>query len=457
MTNADSALAGDFEPILLHEVELSQPLAPVPATRAGTGHTYRRALVLVRLYTQPLGLVSLALEPGGLSADTCARQIWAALYKEINAERAYNVQPAVGGLDANGITPAAQPRRVAEREQWLRRAPFVSVIIPTHERAGSLEACLRSLLALEYPHYDVIVVDNHPRTSATEALVRRLAGASGKLRYVREDAPGSSVARNRGVTEALGEIVAFTDDDVLVDRHWLTEIVRAFEAGNNVACVTGLTLPAEIETPAQLWFEQYGGFSKGFHQQIFDEAAHRPDDPLFPYTAGKFGSSANMAIRTDVLRWLGGFDPALGAGSPALAGTDIALYYRVITRGYQLVYTPNAIVHHYHRRDYARLKRQIYNYGVGLTAFLTKCILEEPYRAVDLARRIPRGLWYTLSPRSPKNRKKARSYPRELSRLELKGMLYGPIAYVRSRKYMRVLARRHAPHRPAVAIARHKP
>ena len=64
--------------------------------------------------------------------------------------------------------------------------------------------------------------------------------------------------------------------------------VQAFGAADNVGCVTGMILPAELQTPAQGWIEQYGGFSKGFRRRIFDLNEYRPENPLHPYTRRRF-------------------------------------------------------------------------------------------------------------------------------------------------------------------------
>jgi hypothetical protein len=160
---------------------------------------------------------------------------------------------------------------------------------------------------------------------------------------------------------------------------------------------------------------------------------HRLASPLYPYAAGTFGSGANLAFRTAVLRDLGGFDAALGAGTPARGGEDLAIFFQTLAAGHQLVYEPAAIVHHLHRRDYAGMRRQAYGYGVGFTAYLTKCLLDEPARGSDLVRRAPHGLRAIFSPGSAKNARKPSGYPSDLTRLELLGMLYGPLGYMVSR------------------------
>src|SRR5437763_1421514 len=79
-----------------------------------------------------------------------------------------------------------------------------------------------------------------------------------------------AAAHNRGLAAARGEVVAFTDDDVVVDAHWLAELVAAFRADERVACVTGLIAPAELDTPEQVWQDEYWGFAKGFERRVFD-------------------------------------------------------------------------------------------------------------------------------------------------------------------------------------------
>jgi GT2 family glycosyltransferase len=290
-----------------------------------------------------------------------------------------------------------------------------------------------SLLRLDYPHFEIVIADNGPSTNATANVVQTGFGHDPRIQYVALPRAGTSQARNRGIELAQGEIIAFCDDDVRHHPRWLMELVRGFEAGPRVACVTGLVLPQELETPPQLWIEQYGGYSKGFAPRIFDLADHMPHDRLFPFTTGRLGTGANMAFRTSILRSIGGFDAALGGGSPAIGGEDLALSFQVIAAGYQLVYQPAAVVYHPHYREYAALRKQMYGYGVGLAAYLTKCVIDHPSLALDILRKFPLGLAYVLSPRSPKNRKKSRTYPRDLTTIELKGMFRGPLAYLRGR------------------------
>ena len=183
---------------------------------------------------------------------------------------------------------------------------------------------------------------------------------------------------------AKGEIIAFTDDDVLVDAHWLTELVRGFSSAEDVLCTTGAILPLELETPAQRLFERYGAFPHMFKQRIFNMGKHHPRTFLFPFVAGSFGAGASMAFTASFIRHLGGFDPALGGDGPSRNGQDIDTFFNVIIQGHTLVYNPTAILYHQHRRTFTGLRKQVYNYGVGFTAYLTKNICRRPALSLRL-------------------------------------------------------------------------
>ena len=403
-------------PVTVAEIELSSPATVKYVSIADAeydGDGVRQAVVLVRLDGRPLATIVTDAPAGRIDTESCAAQAWAAL------------------TAADGPAGPAEPR-VTEISPPVVSAPPISVVIATRERTQSLARCLSSLARLGYPDYEVIVVDNAPVTDDTAQLVQQRAEPN--VRYVREDHRGLAAAHNRGLAEAEGAIVAFTDDDVIVDQRWLQEIAGAFGAADNVACVTGLIMAAELQTPAQVMLETHGNFSKGFGQRVMDLGANRPADPLFPFTAGKLGSGANMSFDRDKLRAVGGFDPAIGTGTVARGGDDLAAFFTVIASGFRLVYQPTALVWHYHRRDFDSLASQAYGYGVGLGAYLTSSLCRHPASIGRALRRAPGGLVYAFSSSSPRNAVAAHDdWPRELTRLERKGLMLGPIAYGRSR------------------------
>ena len=166
------------------------------------------------------------------------------------------------------------------------------------------------------------------------------------------------------------------------------------------------------------------------------------------WTAGLFGTGNNFSFRAGALREIGGFDPALGNGTPALGGVDSEVLLRTVLTGHTIVYEPRAIVLHAHRPDYDALRRQVYAYGAELSAYYLKTLLANPALLKDFARKLPVGLRFALSSGSSKNSGKTQSYPRELTWLERRGILYGPLGYVRSR-------RKYGPHPvPAAKLTR---
>jgi glycosyltransferase involved in cell wall biosynthesis len=422
-----------FRPVRLLEVELSRPLPEIQPASSLTGLQHDHALVLVRLHAQPLGVTSMPLVKGGLSADTIASLLWMAFSTQINAHLREDGMAEVDELPAQGLAVEAATPCTQAREAAIADGPFVSVVIATRNRVAGLSHTLKTILAQDYPRFEIVVVDNNPGNDDTELFIRAQYCHDRRVRYVREMRPGLAAAHNAGLAHADGSIIAFTDDDVAADPHWLSELVKDFDLSDDIACVSGLIFPAELETPAQVWLEQFSRFSKGYKRKLINLREHRPNDRLFPFTAGQLGSGANMAFRTSALKAMGGFDPATGTGTPAMGGDDLAGFFTTVMQGYTLVYEPAAIVHHSHRRDYAGLRRTAYGYGAGFTAFLTKAILDNPRLLLDLLVKLPGGVLYALSPNSAKNNGKLSDYPRELTWQERKGMLYGPIGYLRSR------------------------
>jgi len=373
-SHLDPASHGDTDgmPVKTLEIELSEPVAAVSMRASGGRGLYSRALCLVRLHQRPLGLVWLEPRKAGAAASEelepkiVAQLIWDELSGRIHEHLYADGLPIPDSLPPGGLRAPGRPACCAEREAVRAQAPPATIVVATRERPESLDECLRSLLSLDYPAFEIIVVDNAPQTHRTRELLLS-ASFRERVTYVREDNRGLAAAHNRGLAEAAGTIVAFTDDDVTVDRLWLLELARGFRLGQSVGCVTGLIVPAELETPAQLIAEELWGWSKGFSERVFDLTTDG-GDPLYPYTAGTFGSGANMAFDASTLRELGGFDPATGAGTLARGGDDLSGFFSVISAGHRLVYNPSAFVRHTHHADYEALKRQAYGYGVGLAA-----------------------------------------------------------------------------------------
>jgi GT2 family glycosyltransferase len=424
------------DPVLVGQVELSKGVGDIAAP-ARPGPPYAAVRLLVRLHGQPLGFVTLPLVDGRLAASAIAEQVSGQLRSPVNAHLVEDGLEPVASIMAAGVGAVRDPR-CRRRPAGGRGGPLVTVVVATRDRPQSLARCLRALAALTYAPFEVVVVDNAPSTRETLAVVQQRSGQDARVRYVRELRPGVSCARNRGLGEARGELVAFTDDDVVVDPGWLDGAVRGFDRSPSVACVTGLVPSARLDTAEQRYFDRRVSWALGCAPRRYDRHGDLEASPLYPYTAGQFGTGANFAFRTAVLRNLGGFDEALGPGTPAAAGEDLDLFVRTILAGHAIAYEPAAVVWHHHRDELGQLRRQLFNYGVGLAAFATK-YLSDRRTVHDVLVRLPGGLRHL---RGIANRVER---PAELSRTvlpaELLGLAWGPIAYGLGRRRHR---RRHA-------------
>lgn len=427
---ADSTVAA-FAPVAVVEVELGGPIPALPAAD-GDG-AYGGARVVVRLHGKTIGVTDVPFAGADLSAPACATAIWSALGPRINAHlRADGLDP-VERLDADGLPATTTPRCDARRAAVLAAPVPATVIICTRNRADLIGRTLTSLGELDYPDVDVLVVDGSA-DGRTAAVVRdRFPGVG----YLNVHPYGRSVALNRGLAAARGAIVAFTDDDVRVDRRWLSELLTGF-ADERVACVTGIAFPLELRTQAQLWFEESGGFTDGVEPRKIGLDLPQPGS-LLPFATGKIGAGVSMAWRREVLEQIGGFDVALDTLTPvwplrAARGSsaeDLAAFFDALVQGHRIAFEPNAIVYHEHRRDVAALQRQIYWHGLGLSAYLVRSLLRRPGQLPAFLARTPRGVAYGFSGSSIRNDKKSAGFPAELTRAEWRGVLEGPLAYAR--------------------------
>ncbi|WP_435969735.1 glycosyltransferase [Streptomyces sp. Qhu_M48] len=443
-------------PISVAELDLDAPDGPVLGFRPAPGGppvVPGDVYALVRLRGRPAATVVGAYAEGEDPAEVLAalaRPRLAAAGTPRTAAEHLAAERAVAE-SAGAERPAAEradaERLAAERPEGRAETrpapPRTSVVVATRERPEQLARALDSLLAQDHPDFELVVVDNAPLTTDTHALVTRKY--TDRVRYVREDTPGLATAHNTGLAAAGGAVVAFTDDDVIADPHWLTALTEPFAADPGLGCVTGLILPARLRTPAQILLESHGGFAKGFAPRVYDPALPPADEPLFPFTAGSFGSGANMAFRTEALRTAGGFDPATGTGTAARGGDDLYAFVAVLSAGFRLRYTAEALVWHHHRDTWQDLRNQAYGYGAGLTAYLTATLVRRPRLLPALLARLPRGLAHARTMTAQRGESPEggavpgehgthhHPWPRSLSRLERRGMLYGPIGYAKAR------------------------
>ena len=385
-------------PVKMTEVDFAhEPQAePVP-------FRYGTVRILVRLAGAPVGYLNLLNRGDGLSAGGLRR----------------------AAAQWLGSTTWAN----ALRSRWNDGAPHstlasdrlpISVIVCTRGRSKLLAGCLDTLARQSYSDFEVIVVDNAPTDDST-----RLVAESYSTRYVLEPRPGLDWARNAGWRAARSPIVAYIDDDARADPDWLQGIAGGFTAPE-VHAVTGLVVAAELETVAQRIFEyQYGGMGKGFRSLIHSSRGrtlvHRPH---------QYGVGCNMAFRKSALLAIGGFDPALDVGTPTGGGGDLDVFQRIVEADGAIVYRPDAIVRHIHRRSMRQLRRQVFDNGRGYGATFTAMLLRARGRA-RLGVLHSWSLWwgYYFVIRLIRWAIRLERLPLRLILIELAGFAIGPFLY----------------------------
>ncbi|MFW3172525.1 glycosyltransferase family 2 protein [Geodermatophilus sp. CPCC 206100] len=401
------------------ELELSGNAPPRAVTPSSGQHEAR---VLVRLHGEPLGYLEAPLPAMGLDVDAVVRRAAAEFAPRIAAHLAEESLPVQERPAAAG---EGCPNRVVSDE-------LVTVVVCTRDRSPVLASCLEHLQQLTHPAVDVLVVDNAPSDESTHRLVAAVAARDPRVRYTREPRPGLSYARNRGLAEARGRYVLFTDDDVSVDPLWVQGVLKGFRRRDDVACVTGLVCTADISSAAEAYFDaRAAAWSSRTEPRLYDLAEDRDPSALYPYSPGLFGTGANFAFDRDHLRALGGFDEALGAGTRTRGGEDIDVFVRVLRSGRALVYEPSAIVWHHHRADDAALLTQMYGYGTGLSAFVAKYLFASETRG-EVLRRVLAGArrLVTIPTDAGERMGDQTARPDGARRRELFGVAVGPLLYL---------------------------
>lgn len=237
----------------------------------------------------------------------------------------------------------------------------VSVVICTRDRPDALARCLNSFADQTRVPDEIIVVDNASGGGGTRAAVE-VAGVV----YVREDRPGLDIARNTGALAATGDFVLYTDDDVVLHPRWVERIIAAFD--DEIDAVTGIVLPAELESEAQLIFERFWGFGKGHRRKDFGSDFFAADRTTGCPT-WEIGAGASMAFRAEVFHDVGLFDERLDVGAAGCSG-DSEYWHRLLTHGRICRYDPGVVAFHFHRRDLGGLRKQLRAYMRGHSAAL---------------------------------------------------------------------------------------
>lgn len=341
-------------PFAIHHIDLGEPiptLDPAPLVHG--------AYVVFWAHGIPLGHTLIPARVLPMSPAMLRTYAYAAIAPAV----AHYQADAPEGTRSSDASPLNAVQQALAARTLHYPPAEASVVVCTRDRPESLARCLDTLAMLSPAPAEIIVVDNAPQTDATRLLVE----ARPDVRYVHEPRPGLDIARNTGVRASRGRIIAFTDDDVQVDPQWLYHLCAGFDTPD-VMAVTGLVLPAALDTEPQHRFETHWGFHRGYLPRRFDADYTRAHLP-YGVPAWEIGAGASMAFRRDAFAQVGGFDERLDVGAAGCSG-DSEFWYRLLAHGWTCHYTPTAVAHHTHRATARGLQSQLHAYMRGHTAAL---------------------------------------------------------------------------------------
>lgn len=216
-------------------------------------------------------------------------------------------------------------------------APSFSIVVCTQDRPQQLDACLSSLRSQDYPRIEVVVVENGKR-GAAEEIARRW-----NARYLFDPQPGVSAARNSGVRCAVGEFIAFIDDDAVADAGWISVLACEFEdpAVSGIAGrIVPLTAGGECGSSSR---ELPNGWEPAFGRRIIGQSS---PDWFEVLNFGCLANGSNLAIRRCALDGRQAFDERFGPGRPLHFFEDHHAFFSLVAAGHRVLYAPSAVVRH---------------------------------------------------------------------------------------------------------------
>lgn len=230
--------------------------------------------------------------------------------------------------------------------------PRISIVIPVLNGSKHIDNLIKSLINLDFPEnkYEILIVDNGSRDRTLE-IIRHHQLTSSQIKLFFEKIESSYAARNTGVRNATGEIIAFTDVDCVVDKNWLINIAKSFSE-NSISCVAGKIISGK----GQSIVERYSAKIDILSQK------NTLNSEFLPYP-----QTANAAYKKDIFNKIGCFDEKLTSGGDA----DFAWRMQLETDS-RILYVPNAIVIHEHRTNIKGLFKQNFRYGYGSVGLYKK-------------------------------------------------------------------------------------
>lgn len=231
--------------------------------------------------------------------------------------------------------------------------PSISVVVATRNRSGSLGACLESILASDYPSFELLVVDQSD-DDASEKIVSGLGDA--RVKFLRQKGiTGKERALNAAIRAVSADVIAFTDDDCTVPADWLSVAMRTLEAEPKAGVIYGAVVAAPHDPDEQF-------------VPVFEPKEYRRIHGRFA-RAHRSGMGANMVVRRRVFAEVNGFEQTLGPGGIYRSGGDWEISYRALRSGFDVIQAPNLVVTHFGARKYGNgeVRRLIANnyFGIG--------------------------------------------------------------------------------------------
>jgi glucosyl-dolichyl phosphate glucuronosyltransferase len=253
----------------------------------------------------------------------------------------------------------------------MSASPLISVVIATYRREELVQDCIRSVHKQSYRHWEALVIDQDADQPLKEKLAREFPDEE-RIRYIYVEKAGLAHAKNIGIEQSQGRIVAFIDDDALADPLWLEGIVETFAKYPELGMVAGRIIPIWVSGRPE-WYPKEREVLLGLYD-LGDSVCSLP-----PYD---LPIGANMAGARDKLVQAGGFDKEFGYNyfrkQPKIAGEDSMLSERMIRSGWPVYYQPKALVRH--RIEPRKLSRKAFlerHYWEGYTVVRRLEVLNE--------------------------------------------------------------------------------
>jgi len=327
------------------------------------------AIVLVRAGGVPVGRLELR---GGASSTALANAVPASVAEA-------TLRAGLAALLGNG--PPRERITVADALDAGRSGltasadtPTITVAICTKDRVQQLERALTSVLPSLGLADELLVVDNASRNNLVEQLLRSRFPAA---RFVREERRGLGWARNRSIIESRSDVIAFCDDDCVMEPGTLPALRTVLARNPDVDAVTGLVEPLTLDNESDRLFEQYFASDRRYRRR-WVRAPHANSVAGDVGNTGLYGTGASLAIRRDAFSRVGVFDAALGAGSQCDAGDDTEFVFRLLKSGGMLVCEPRISVRHEHRSGLAELETQVEAWSRGYACSVERSKLAFP-------------------------------------------------------------------------------